>query len=242
LSDLDLENEITRHAQYAADLLQAQSPPNQIGPVVVRGATLANMVAGEVLGGGLFQLLSSAALKYSKETPWEIGKPIFKEEPKGDSLSIWANRQLSYGMRSSIFDKEGVPAQRVPLIQDNRLKAFIASQRFAQYLDLPATGDFGNTELPPGSTPVSKLVEDSHIEIAEFSWFNPNPFTGDFACEIRLGYVVEGSERKPFKGGMLVGNLLDAFGDVYWSSETGYYGNYLGPVAARFNHLQVAGE
>jgi len=40
---------------------------------------------------------------------------------------------------------------------------------------------------------------------------------------------------------MLVGNLLDALADVSWSTETGFYGNYLGPRGARFNSLQVAG-
>jgi predicted Zn-dependent protease len=104
------------------------------------------------------------------------------------------------------------------------------------------TGDFGNLEMPAGSTPASDLAADSHIEIAEFSWFNPNPITGDFASEIRLGYLVENGERKPFKGGLLIGNLLDALADVTWSSETGFYGHYFGPSAARFNYLQVAGE
>lgn len=242
VSDLNLEEAVNKRAQYTTDLLQAQSPPSRTGPVLVQGATLANMVAGEVLGGSLIQTLSSASLTYSGETPWEIGKSIFRGDVKGNPLHIWANRLLPFCMHSSVFDSEGLPAQRVTLIQNNKLEGFIASQRFAQYLNLPATGDFGNLELPAGSTPAAVLTEDPHIEIAEFSWFNPNPFTGDFATEIRLGYIVDGQERTPFKGGMLIGNLLDALADVTWASETGYYGNYLGPVAARFNHLQVAGE
>ncbi|MCK4801657.1 MAG: hypothetical protein KAS84_06675 [Anaerolineales bacterium] len=242
ISDLLLEDEVKRRAQYTTDLLQAQPPPSRTGPVFVQGATLANIVSGEVLGGSLIQVLSSASLKYSEETPWDLRKSIFRGDVKGDPLNVWANRQLPFGMHSSVFDTEGLPAQRVALIQDNKLEGFIASQRFAHYLNLPATGDFGNMELPAGNTPSAVLSEDPHIEIAEFSWFNPNPFTGDFASEIRLGYVVDGQERIPFKGGMLLGNLLDALADVTWASETGYYGNYLGPVAARFNHLQVAGE
>jgi len=144
-------------------------------------------------------------------------------------------------MHSNAFDAEGIPAQRIALIQENKLEAYITDQRFASYLDIPATGEFGNLELKPGKTSTEELTGEPHIEIAEFSWFNPNPVTGDFACEIRLGYVVDGKNRKPFKGGLLLGNLLDALADVTWSSETGFYSNYLGPSAARFNNLQIAG-
>ena len=103
------------------------------------------------------------------------------------------------------------------------------------------SGSFGSVEIPAGKIPQADLQTGSYIEIAEYSWFNPNPATGDFACEIRLGYVVEGGQRKPFRGGLLVGNLLDALADMRWSKETGFYGNYLGPKAAVFNTLKVAG-
>ncbi len=241
IADIDLEEEATRRAQYTSDLLLAEGPPSQTGPVFVQGDTLASMVAGEVLSGSFIQTLSAGEMKYSGETPWEIGKSIFRGDVKGDSFNIWANRQLPYGMHSNAFDAEGIPAQRIALIQENKLEAYITDQRFASYLNIPATGEFGNLELKPGKTSTEELIKEPHIEIAEFSWFNPNPVTGDFACEIRLGYVVDGKDRKPFKGGLLLGNLLDALADVTWSSETGFYSNYLGPSAARFNHLQIAG-
>jgi len=200
------------------------------------------MIAGEPLTGSLIQTLSAAAMKYSGETPWEVGKSIFREEVKGDDLNIWANRILPYGVESTAFDKEGIPGQRVPLIQNNILENYIANQRFSQYLDVPATGAFGNVEVPAGKVSQQELQTGSYIEIAEFSWFNPNPITGDFATEIRLGYVVNDGEKKPFKGGMLVGNYLDALADMVWSTETGFFGHYQGPRAARFNNLKVAGE
>lgn len=241
IEDLDLEQEATLRAQYTSDLLEADGPPEYTGPIFVQGPTLAVMVAGEMLAGSLIQTLSSASLKYSGETPWEIGKSIFREEVKGDDFNLWANRQLPYGIPSSAFDNEGIPAQRITLIKDNQLAAYIADQRFADYLDLEPSGDFGSIEIPAGSITQSELQARPHIEIAEYSWFNPSPVTGDFACEIRLGYIVEDGKRKPFKGGMLVGNLLDALADMHWSEETGFFGNYLGPRAAIFNNLKVVG-
>jgi hypothetical protein len=57
-----------------------------------------------------------------------------------------------------------------------------------------------------------------------------------------LGYIADGAVRTPFKGGMLVGNVLDALADVRWSAETGFYGDYQGPTTARFGKLAVAGQ
>jgi hypothetical protein len=53
---------------------------------------------------------------------------------------------------------------------------------------------------------------------------------------------VENGTRKPFKGGQLIGNYLDALADVRWSAETGFFGNYLGPHTACFNDLKIAGQ
>jgi PmbA protein len=240
-ADFDLEAELARRIQYAADLLVAETPKSFTGPVIVQGTTLATVMTSPDLNP-MLNALASAERKYTGETPWEIGGSIFRNEVKGDPLNIWANRQLPYGMNSNCFDNEGIPAQRVELIRDNKLQAFTASKRYADYLGFPETGAFGDVELSPGNTSIEELVGEPHVEVTEFSWFNPNPITGEFACEIRLGYVVKGGERKPFKGGMLVGNLLDALADVHWSSETSFLGNYLGPTAARFNNLTVAGK
>ena len=195
------------------------------------------------MNGGVIQTLASAAAKFSKLTTWEVGQPVLRgEATAGDPLTVWANRRLPYGTHASRFDDEGLPAQRVALIQDDRLLAFTAGQRYADYLGIPPTGAFGDIEVAPGRTPVTELLAEPHVEIVAFSWFNPDEVTGDFACEIRLGYVVDGGRRTPFRGGMLVGNVLAALAGVRWSAETGFYGDYQGPTTARFGKLAVAGE
>jgi predicted Zn-dependent protease len=237
VADLDIEGDVTRNAEYTRDLLSAVAPSAYSGAVVMRGETLATFV-----NSGVLQNLSSAASKFSKMTTWETGKPVFRTPVTGDPLTVWATRRLPYGTGSDVFDEEGLPAQRVALITKNVLTAFTANQRYARYTSVPATGAFGNLELAPGATPAAPLLDEPHVEIVAFSWFEPNLVTGEFASEIRLGYTVAGGKRTPFKGGMLVGNFLDALADVRWSSETGFYGGYQGPQAARFGKLSVAGS
>jgi len=242
INDLDIEAEVERRAQYTLDLLAATAPPDVTGPVVLRDVTLANFFSGAgILGGNIFGLRGAAENKYAQISPWEIGQSIFSHEVSGDALTIWANRTLPYGVYSDRFDDEGLPAQRIELIRDGHVMTFVANQRYAEYLSLPPTGAFGNFEVAAGLTPADQLTAEPHVEIAAFSWFNPSPVTGDFACEIRLGYWVEGDQRKPFRGGTLIGNVLDALTEVRFSRETGFYGEYAGPTTARFQQLKVAG-
>ncbi len=241
VSDLNLEEEIEQRTRHTLDLFETTAPPSWQGPVVLRNQVLGMFMAGDNLNGGVLQTLGSAASKYAKTSPWEIGKSVFRGDVKGDPLTVWANRCIPFGTRSDRFDEEGLPAQRVALIRENELVAFAANQRYADYLNLPATGAFGGVELPPGQRASAALLAEPYVEIIQFSWFNPDLITGDFATEIRLGYLVQNGVRKPFRGGQLVGNYLDALADVHWSAETGFFGAHLGPHTARFNNLKIVG-
>ena len=242
VADLYLEEEIEKRTRQTLDLFETVPAPAWQGPVILRGGVLATFMAGDGLRGGVFHTLGSAEAKFAKFTSWEIGKSVFRDEIKGDPLTVWANRCMPFGIYSSRFDEEGLPAQRLELIRDNELVAFAASQRYADYLNLPATGAFGGVEVAPGSIPASGLLSEPYVEIIQFSWFNPDGITGDFATEIRFGYLVENGVHKPFRGGQLVGNFLGALADVRWSVETGMFGNYLGPHTARFNNLKISGQ
>lgn len=240
LADLEIEHDMEGRVQQTLNQFEIAPAPSWQGPVVLHSSVLATFLAGDALGGGVLQTLANAEAKYAKYSSWEIGKSIFRDEVKGDPLTVWANRCIPYGIYSNRFDEEGIPAQRVELIRDNELVAFSASQRYADYLGLPATGEFGGVEVAAGQTQASSLLEEPYVEIIQFSWFNPDPITGDFSSEIRFGYLVQNGVRKPFRGGQLVGNFLQALADVRWSTETGMFGNYLGPHTARFNNLKIS--
>jgi len=241
-ADLQVERVVSFNAQAALDLLKAGPAPTFEGAVVLRDEALATYMSGDTLTGGVLQRMASGAAKFGQQTTWETGKSIFRSEVTGDPLNIWANRQLPYGNHSNRFDEDGLPAQRLPLVQDNKLAAFSAGQAYATYLNIPATGRFGNVEVAAGYTSAVDLLDIPHVEVVRFSWFNPDIMTGEFATEIRFGYIFDGKRRIPFKGGLLVGNWIDALGAARWSAETGFYGTYQGPTTVQFANLKVAGE
>ena len=232
--DLDVEAEWASVARHTADRHEAGPAPTYQGPVVLHGRTISTF-----LNSGVFETLASGRARFAKLSPWEIGKSVLKGETKGDPLTIWANRVVPYGTNASRFDAEGIPGQCVLLVEDGILRSYAAGQRYATYLHVPATGAFGDFELPPGNADASELVAEPHIEIVLWSWFSPNPTTGDFAAEIRLGYQVANGARSPFSGGMLVGNVLEALGNARWDRQLGFFGDYQGPRTVRFGDLKV---
>ena len=180
LADLPQEEDFDTLARRTLDRVRAGDAPTWDGPIVVRGATLATYI-----DSGTIRFLASAANRYAKLSSWEIGQEVAAGNGDGHRLTLWANRVLPFGTNSSRFDREGIPGQRLLLIRDNRLEAFSASQRYAEYMNLPPTGEFGDIELPQGSTAASDLLSPPYVEITGFSWFNPDPVTGEFATEIR---------------------------------------------------------
>jgi predicted Zn-dependent protease len=110
---------------------------------------------------------------------------------------------------------------------------------------MAATGAFGNLTVAPGQAPIAALraASDGAVyEVVAFSSFSPDPISGDFVSEIKLGYRHDAKGTRPIKGGSLSGNLFEALGDARFSRETYSDGTYYGPAALRFASLTISGE
>lgn len=236
-ADMDIQAEIARYAQQARDGQHAILPQARTGPVVISGEAIREL---------LFPLLlhTGAEFHYMGLSSLRIGEPVFRGPIQGDALTMISDGLLPYGSRTAPFDGDGVPRQTTTLIQDGILQTLWAEHRYAEYLDIPATGGFANGRLLPGATPVEDLLAgDDVTHVVSFSWLNPDPITGKFSGEIRLAYQRRGSgEWVPAKGGAVSGDVFTAFANAHLSAETQFLDDYLGPKAIRFEELAVAGE
>ena len=240
-ADLDVASVARRHAQYARDALIAGTPRTGTFPVVVSDQALAELLMGG--GDSPLVLRSSAQAKYQQISPWELGQSVLPEPIRGDPIVIHANSLLDYGTRSGSFDHEGHPGRRTPIIDNGILRSFWGPSRYAQYLGIPSTGEFGNLELAAGSRSFGELLQgqDTYYHIVSFSAMSPDPITGDFVGEIRLGYEVTNGIASPIRGGSISGNLFAVLATARLSTETVLLAGYLGPRAARFESITVAG-
>lgn len=237
LKGLDLPAEVARFAARARDSLGAGPPPTRRGPVVVSGQALVDLLVH-------LRDASSGAMKYQHLTRWELGQSIYGGRPlQGDPLTLVADATLPWGVGSAPFDEDGIPGQRTLLVEDGVCRQFWADYRYAQYLGLPATGAFGNLCIPAGTIPLDDLLGEGPLfHIVSFASMDPDPITGEFVGEIRLGYDVQGGKARPFKGGALSGNMEGALAQVRFSREVAFLGHYHGPEAARFGDLAVGGD
>lgn len=232
---LGIKELIQNNTKFALDSLIAQTPKTYSGPVIVSGEALTDMFSP-------FIYHSSAKAKYQGLSLLEPGKPASKDGSA--SLSLATSKILPFGNETFPFDDDGIPANETLLIKDGCFQRYWADYRYAQYIDVPVTGAFGNTILAGGKDSI-KAFQDSDkpvYEIVAFSWMNPDNLTGDFVAEIKLGYLLDKGSRIPVKGGSLSGNIFNAFGACQASQEMQFTGNYSGPLAIRFDGLRIAGQ
>lgn len=238
LSDLMIEGTVDAYATFARHSLYARPPATYTGPVVLSGAALP-----EFFGPIVFN--TSAQAQFQKVSRVKPGEYICGEEPRGDPITLITDARRPFGLRTTPFDAEGIPAQTVPVVESGVFARPWADARYAAYLGVEPTGSFANLTIPPGSWSLDDLRSTDSgpvYEIVAFSWFNPDDISGDFACEIKLGYRHDVHGTTPIKGGSLAGNVFTALADARLSQETYSDGNYFGPAGIRFGSLSIAGE
>ncbi|HEY7126031.1 MAG TPA: TldD/PmbA family protein [Ktedonobacterales bacterium] len=237
LDDLPIEDIVRRAASYARDTLRTQPTPTHAGPVVISGEALVDLFSPLIFH-------TSAQAAYQGISRFTPGASIYGEQVvTGDRLTLFSSALLPYGLASAPFDADGIPGQRVLLIEDGMFKAPWAEQRYADYLHIPPTGSFANLEIAPGNHTLHDLLHSDGpvYHLVAFAWLNPDDLTGDFVAEIKLGYRIEHGQIIPIKGGSLSGNLFEALAEARFSRETQFTGSYLGPKALRLESLTISG-
>ncbi len=235
IEDLDVSGWATELGTHAQDGARAEVMSSWSGPVVLRSNELDSFVR-PIVG----QL--SGESKYRQMSSFEVGDPITEETIRGDRITIASDRTLPFGLSTSPCDGDGVPAARVAVVEDGRVRRFWSDARHAHYLGLKATGDWANLVIEPGSRSAASLTSGGDVlEVVKFSWFTPSQGTGDFASEMRFGYLHRGGRRIPVKGGAVTGNVYTGLSHAYFSRETDFIGDGLVPSRMRLEGMEIAG-
>jgi predicted Zn-dependent protease len=245
VEDLALEETVEAYVRLARHTLDATAPEAYRGPVILSGRAVADLFnAPLVFERGPYPFHTSAQAAYQGLSRFSAGQPVTTEPARGDRLSLWSDSARPFGTRAAPLDDEGFPANATQLIADGVFQRSWADARYAAYLGVPATGAFGNIRIGLGSRTLAQLrLMGSRplYEIVAFSFLNPDPASGNFVAEIKLGYRHDERGSAPIKGGSISGNLFAALGDAYFSSELFSDGTYDGPAAIRFGELTIGG-
>ena len=234
LKELEPAGMVREYASFARDTLSAVEPPSGIVDVVFTHECLDTLFQW-------FVAQSGGPSAYHGWSRFREGEPVVPD-PKGDRLTLVSDPFLAGGLKTRPFDENGLPQKRVEVIRDGIFQRRPVDKRHADYLELPATGAFANLVVSAGSRPLESLMRPKPVlQCVQFSTFEPNPISGAFSGEIRLGIWHGQDGSQPVKGGSVSGIMEQAFQEAYLSTETVRRETYLGPGAVKLCRLSVAG-
>lgn len=223
LSERAVPDLATEWSRFAEDTRRAQPPPNGDRPVVLPPEVLEGILPPVVR----FRFGAAAKLRGLGTDPGARVAPT--------GFNVWNDDGIDWGIGSAPADDEGTPQGRRLLVSDGKANEILADSLYASALGLPVTGsaarpDIAGTRLawgrftrapsPYSSTIVipagtggddPELVEqvDDGIWVQKIGWAQPDPVSGRFGGEIRLGYRIRhGKLSEPVRGGTVGGFVV----------------------------------
>lgn len=177
---------------------------------------------------------SAAHMIYPGYSTWKVGETVQGENTIGAKLDIDLCATVPYS-------EEGIPMEDLPLVREGILQAVHGNNRFCRYLGLKPTGQYRKGRCTNTGVPFEELKKGPCLWAVIFSDFQMDSMSGHFGGEIRLGYLIDGDSITPVTGGSINGSLLEAQGNLQFSSDRYESANYSGPYGLRINGVNVAG-
>lgn len=216
LADLEDAATIGRNAgERAVRRLNPSRPATGRLPVVFDprvAASLLGHLAGAINGAGVAR--GTSFLKDS------LGQRIFAA-----GITIVDDPHRHRGLRSRLFDGEGVAGQRRELVADGVLTTWLLDSRSARQLGMKSTGHAGrgtggppspgptNLYLAPGALTPAELMADikEGLYVTEMIGMGVNGVTGDYSRGAAGFMIRNGALAEPVAEITIAGRLQDMF-------------------------------
>jgi TldD protein len=193
-----VERTVHESVRLALQGLAARPAPAGTFPVILSSSAGGTMIH-EACGHGLEADLALAGVSAFSG---KLGQKV-----AADQVTIIDDGTLPHKRGSSASDDEGRPAQRVVLIENGVLKAYLQSRKTARRMDLPTTGNgrresyrhlpiprMRNTFLAPGHEAPEAILKDLDrgLLVKRMGGGQVDTVTGNFVFQVTEGYWVEG--------------------------------------------------
>ena len=225
--------------RYAADVRRAVPPPSGELPVVlppdVLSGILPHVVGARFTGGARLR-------KIAPETGTQVGS---------DPVTITDQGDYPLGVGSSPYDDEGTPRSRRTLLDHGKVAALLYDSLYAsafgttttgsgnrvragpggtiRFLNRPAPGE-STLVLTPGSGGTTEELAEAAgdgVLVTQLGWASPDPISGSFGGEIRIGYRIRGGKvAEPVRGGTVGGMVFTSPGNPSLLASTEAVGSH----------------
>ena len=214
LFEEDPPEEVARRAaERALLMLSARRAPGGRMPVVLSSSAGGTMIH-EAVGHGLEADHAEEGFSvYAGRLGEQVASPL---------ITVIDDPTLAGKRGSYLFDDEGVPAERVVLIENGVLKNFLYDRATALKFGKAPNGHgrresyrcrplprMANTYIAPGPHEPKEILRSISrgLLVQKMGGGEVNPITGDFVFEVTEGYLIENGEvGEPVRGATLVGN------------------------------------
>jgi predicted Zn-dependent protease len=226
----------------ASEALAPERAASWAGAVAAPGQALAGHAAFGWFGPLLAQ--SDARLVRQGLARYAPGRSIYGagqggSSLRGEPLTLTSDGTLPYGLRSRPFGDWGEPTRRLTLIEDGVAAGVLCDLREAALRGVMPTGAAGNVVLAPGRTlPDALRARGARpvLEAVALAWLVVEPRTGDFAAELDLGTLDDGTA---VTGGGFRGNVFAVLAGARYSTRLTARGWYRGPEAMRIDDVRM---
>jgi len=264
-------NEASGHKILQSNILKGfnpSKPASEAGIIAKQGLNPKPISAGKydilflpLPMADLFGCVAGASSIDSIESGMSFLKKI-DEKVASPKLTIydWAN--LPYGVDSFIFDEEGTPSQKTPIIQNGIFKNYLHNYSTAQKYKTKSTGNAGlmgpspsNTYIVPGKANQNEMIKNmKNGLIVTNTWYTTfqNFQTGNFSTIPRdsVFLVKNGKVQHPVKDIRISDNMLNLMKNIVevgkdseqlvsWAAEPPSFGNNIITPAVLCKNLNV---
>lgn len=225
------EQELTRKAREALSRVSDRAVAT---PTLASGSydvILSDEHVGTVLS--YYVDRANAHMLHPGYSSFRIGESV---QPSGEG------ERLSLTLRAvAPYSAEGIEMIDRPLVRDGKLETVHGSLPLCRYLGVTPTGSYRSFSSENGTVPFSEMIASPSLWVVAFSDFQMDEFSGHFAGEIRLAYLIRDGKMTPVTGGSINGSILDLGGRLLFSKERYESLSYSGPRAVRIPDVPVAG-
>ncbi|MPM54616.1 hypothetical protein SDC9_101395 [bioreactor metagenome] len=229
-----LTKEIQKTLLIGKDRTEAGNTPNLKRFTVLLGGTNAVKLLS------YYTDMTNVGNVYTQVSNYQLGKAIMNPG-SGDPITLQAAAALPNSSRNAPYDEDGNFLHDRVLISNNICQDFWGSEQHSQYVNQSQAGIYRNFIFAAGRESKAEFLKQPYLQAVEFSDFQCDFATGDFAGEIRLAYYFDGKDVKPVTGGSISGNIKDVESELRLSQERQQYNNYLIPEFLCLTDVGVTG-
>ena len=171
-------------------------------------------IAASLIGHFVGAVSGSSLYRKSSFLLGQLGQPVFSKQVRIDDVP-----DIRRGLASSVFDDEGVKAQRRTIVDEGILNGYFLGSYSARKLGMKTTGNAGGTHnliVRSGDLDLFGLLRkmDRGLLVTELLGHGVNSVTGDYSRGAAGFWVEHGEIQYPVEEFTIAGNLKEMYRQI----------------------------